>query len=154
MEDKSNKVLYICRANVGRSQVAAALHNHYAPETAESAGVDIGEVKADTLDEWDGANVVIDVMRDRGFDIAKNHRHQIEREEALKFGTLIVMAEVETRPLYLLGFNNAEIWDVEDLKDKNRTQAEEIVDDIDQRVQRLILRLGDCASCMPPLPAS
>jgi len=134
----NDKVLYVCRANMGRSQVAASLHNHYAPGRAESAGTQIDEISADYIEQWNGSNIVIEAMRKRGIDISQNRRRQIDREKAANFGKVIIMAELDARPLYLLGFDNATIWNIADLKDLKLSEADEVINEIDRRVKIVV----------------
>lgn len=140
--DISGKVLYVCRANRGRSQVAEALHNHYLPDTADSAGTQADEVDAEFLGDWEGAAVVINAMRKRNLDISANTSRQIDREQAMRYGKVIIMAELNARPLYLLGFDNAVLWDIPDLKDKDIEEADKIIDDIDKRVRTVVIEMS------------
>lgn len=94
------KVLFICRANVGRSQAAMELYNQLYPGNADSAGT-IVDNPGERLIDRKGAVNIIEVMREDGIDMSDNTRKQLDISMVNQYDKLIVMAEKDTIPEWL-----------------------------------------------------
>lgn len=67
------KVLFICRANIGRSQIAKALFDKINKEKSESAGSKVNEERQKMkLGEVVGAENVNECMKKEGIDISQS----------------------------------------------------------------------------------
>src|SRR5882724_5704942 len=86
------KVLFICRANAGRSQMAEAFYNNMTgTNDATSAGVDLkNSVKGDdpSLPE-----LVIKVMEEVGINVSQNRRDYITKEMVEVADKVIVITD-------------------------------------------------------------
>jgi protein-tyrosine-phosphatase len=116
------KILFVCRANIGRSQVAEALFRHMVP-TAHvfSAGTKVvskdGISRHGTLlKETPGAEKVLSVLEEIGIDHSKSLRTQLEEGMLADVDRIIVMAEPENIPSYLSSHPKFVYWEVPDLK--------------------------------------
>jgi len=95
------KILFVCRGNVGRSTMAAALFTKYSGIKAFSAGTKVLENENQKIKEIPLAEPVIRFMKKEGINVAENTRTQLTLEMIPEFDKIIVMAEPETIPEYL-----------------------------------------------------
>jgi arsenate reductase (thioredoxin) len=130
------KYLFVCRANVGRSQAAMGLYNSNHSEKSESAGT-ITHFQDVVLKDREGAENIVQAMNELGIDISNNKPRQITSELVNDFDKVIVMAEPETIPDWLKNNPKAEIWTIEDAKDQDIETTRKIVQQIKSKVSVL-----------------
>ena len=130
------KYLFVCRANVGRSQAAMALYNATHTELSESAGT-ITQAHTVALKDREVAKNIIFVMKEHGIDISENIPQQITEEMVDNFDKVVVMAEPESIPDWLKSHPKTEIWDIQDAKGQDIETTRKIVNQIQERVNRL-----------------
>ena len=130
------KVLFICRANVGRSQAAMEFYNQLAPGQGASAGT-IVDAPGETLKERPGAIPIIIVMREYSMDMSDNTRTQLTETMLDDYEKLVVMAEPETVPEWLANNPKTVIWNIEDPKGQSLEKTREIATQIKARVEEL-----------------
>ncbi|HEY1064285.1 MAG TPA: low molecular weight phosphatase family protein [Candidatus Saccharimonadales bacterium] len=136
------KVLFVCWANVGRSQMAAALYNQMTnSQDADSAGTEV-DVPGETLLERRqrrGGTAPIDVMADKGFDVSNAQRTQLTPEMLDNYDLIVSMAQKEYTPDWLSSHAHYRYWDIKDPggKDYNATLA--AYDEIEPKVKALTL---------------
>lgn len=120
------EVLFVCRANIGRSQTAAEFYNEL-----EGAGTSAGtkvDAPGEQLHQQPVAKTIIEVMlREYGIDMSANTRKQVSPEMLDGYKAVVVMAEPEHTPEWLAEHPQARIWEVEDPKDKSEEKTAEIV---------------------------
>jgi arsenate reductase (thioredoxin) len=121
-------VLFVCTHNAGRSQMAHAFFEKYAPDDvrAESAG----QHPADR--PWPE---VVEAMREVGIDISGRRPKRIDLEMQLHADWAITLNCSAACP-YVAG--KVEDWDVEDPRGKPLPEVRAIRDDIEKRVKDLI----------------
>lgn len=119
-------VLFICRANAGRSQVAEAFYNDITgTNDAISAGVDLkNSTKGDDPSIPD---LVIEVMEEAGLDISEKLRKNVT-PEMVESAEMVVLITDYPMPDYVLRHKNIIDWS--DIPDAVRTPIES------QRVMR------------------
>jgi len=130
------KILFICRANVGRSQAAAALYNEIHPNDAESAGTLVSNPSI-ALRDREKANTIINVLLENGIDISNNHPRQVDESLVEKFEKLIVMAEPESIPNWLGSNPKTIVWTIQDPKDQDIDTTRKIVNIIHSKIKEL-----------------
>lgn len=123
------KVLFVCRANVGRSQMAAAFYNELDPGNAFSAGTIVDE-PGQLLKDRPGAANAITAMQEEVIDIAHNRRRQLEPKGLSGYDRIVVLAEPESVPDWLSLAPNAEFWEVDDPKGQDMETTRKIRDHI------------------------
>lgn len=134
------KVLFVCQANVGRSQVAMELFCQLGGE-ADSAGTKV-DLPGTTLAERPGAATVVAILRnDYDIDMIHNMRTQINRDLLTSYDVLIVMAEIETVPTWLLEDSRMRYWKIDDPKCQDDMTTRRIVDEVKARVDSLAVEL-------------
>jgi len=132
------KVLFVCRGNVGRSQMAAVLFNKYSGIKTFSAGTKPVEEKNQKIKDIPIAEPVIRFMKKEGIDVSENARTQLTPEMVQEFDKIIVMAEPETIPEYLSNSNKMEFWDIEDPKGMDDEGYERIISQIKSKLKQFI----------------
>ena len=130
------KVLFVCRANVGRSQAGTALYNQIHPGDADSAGT-IVDNPDEKLGDKKGAENIIEVMLEHGIDVVSNTRTQINENMINQYDKVIVMAEPKTIPDWLRDSPKTEIWTIQDAKDQDIETTRRIVGEIEEKVKIL-----------------
>ena len=109
------KVLFVCRGNIGRSQMAMEFYNKLHGSGAESEGT-IVEPDKQRLGDRPGARVVIEAMKELGIDMSDNISSQLAESTLKNYDKVIVMAEPETIPQWLRENPKTTIWNIEDPK--------------------------------------
>ncbi|MFA5392487.1 MAG: low molecular weight phosphatase family protein [Candidatus Paceibacterota bacterium] len=132
------KILFVCKGNVGRSTIAAALFTKYSGIKAFSAGTMVLENENQKIKEVLLAEPLIRFMKKEGIDVAENTRTQLTPEMVQKFDKIIVMAEPETIPEYLSKSDKMEFWDIENPKGMNDEGYEKIISQIKSKLQQFI----------------
>jgi protein-tyrosine-phosphatase len=111
----SEKYLYVCKNNVGRSQMAMTIHNLEKPGTAESAGVEVDEPGGLVKDWRGGPEAIMAAMEEIGLPIGENSRTQYTDDLAKKFGRVIFILTVEQIPDYIdLEEDRVIYWAIDD----------------------------------------
>jgi arsenate reductase (thioredoxin) len=123
------KVLFVCLHNAGRSQMSQALFEREAggAHTAASAGT----TPADRVHPE-----VIEVMRERGFDLADRRPRLLTRELAADADIVVTMGCGDECP-FIPGKRYID-WDLPDPKGRQIDEVRAIRDDIARRVRELI----------------
>jgi protein-tyrosine-phosphatase len=130
------KVLFVCRANVGRSQAAMEFYNQIVPGHGGSAGTLVNK-PGQKLKDHLGAPFIIEAMKEHGADMSDNERTQVTESMLNDYDKVVVMAEPETIPEWLASNPKTLIWTIEDAKDKPMDKTREIAFEIKKRVEKL-----------------
>ncbi|MEK7194586.1 MAG: low molecular weight phosphatase family protein [Patescibacteria group bacterium] len=143
------RVLFICRGNVGRSQVAEVIFNKLAKgkHLAVSAGTIVinPEGKSQdgvTLKDVPGAEKVLTALSEIGIDASENKRSQLSPEMLDTADKVIVMAEKDTIPDYLSKNSEFTYWELKDPKKESLEFMRDIRDQIQVLVKELINTLS------------
>ena len=147
--DKSSKILFVCNANVVRSQMAQAFYNHFTKtQNADSAGVNAEKYSTDeipTVADFDAHLVaknldplaVIDLMREKGIEVGASQRTQLTKDMLRDYDLVINIANRSQTPDWLKG-DNVVWWKIEDPHAENRELTKLACDEIEKRVKKLI----------------
>ena len=142
------KFLFICRGNVGRSQIAEALCQKKIAETAhdpdivyevESAGTQLSGKEQPLGELRPATDNVIEVMQEIGIDISGHIRKQVTESMAQSADQIIlVVDEHDPLPEYLLDSPKILKWHIPDPKGQSleftretRNQIKELIDTIE-----------------------
>jgi arsenate reductase (thioredoxin) len=127
------KILFVCVENAGRSQMAEAFATKYGKDTLIASSA--GNKPAAKVNP-----VVVEVMKEKGIDISKNEPKEITARMAMD-ADLIVTMGCNAQGICPGPFFKPTIdWQLEDPKGKPLEKVREIRDDIDRRVQALIVQ--------------
>jgi arsenate reductase (thioredoxin) len=132
---KSEKIiLFVCVENAGRSQMAEGFFNKSPPEgyRAISAGTKpVSQINP----------VVIDVMREVGFDISNQKSKEITEDMMRNSFKTVNMGCMDKESCPTIFLPNVIDWNLEDPKGKSFERVREIRDEIDQRVKELVANI-------------
>ena len=123
------EVLFVCVQNAGRSQMAAALLDHYAEGRVHVRSA--GSAPADQLNP----NVVA-AMTELGIDLSKEFPKPMTDEVVKAADAVITMGCGDACPIY--PGKRYEDWEVADPVEADLDGVRRIRDDIDERVRRLL----------------
>jgi len=147
--NEHSKVLFVCNANVVRSQMAQAFYNHFTKtQNADSAGVNAEKyptAKIPTVADFDAHLVaknldplaVIDLMREKGIEVGASQRTQLTKDMLRDYDLVVNIANRSQTPDWLKG-DNVVWWKIEDPHAENRELAKLACDEIEKRVKKLI----------------
>ena len=122
-------VLFLCIHNSGRSLAAKVLLDHYARGRVQVRSA--GSEPADQLNPS-----VVAVLQERGLDTTKEFPKPLTDDDARAADVVVTMGCGDTCPYYP-GKRYLD-WDLEDPAGLPPDRVRPIVDDIDDRVQRLL----------------
>lgn len=123
------EVLFVCVQNAGRSQMAAALLDHYAEGRVHVRSA--GSAPADQINP----NVVA-AMSELGVDMSKEFPKPMTDEVVKAADAVVTMGCGDACPIY--PGKRYEDWEVDDPADADLDGVRRIRDDIDERVRRLL----------------
>jgi arsenate reductase (thioredoxin) len=133
-------VLFLCTHNAGRSLAARILLDHYA-----HGRVDVRSAGSEPAGELNPS--VVAVLRERGLDPSQDFPKPLTAELAQESDVVVTMGCGDTCPLYP-GKRYVD-WDLEDPAGLPVEDVRPIVDEIDRRVQQLLVELvgGGAIGC-------
>lgn len=132
------KRLFVCKANVGRSQAAMELYRQRGGQ-ADSAGTRVNK-PGTTLAERPSAATIVQVMRDDySIDMIHNIRTQLTRSGTKGYDSIIMMAQTETVPKWAFKDHRVTFWDIDDAKGFGTSATRTIVHKIKSKVDTLPL---------------
>ena len=108
------KVLFICMANVGRSQMAEAIFNNMSDgrAVAKSAGVNAARHEGERLKE--AGPKVVACMEEIGLDVSEKISKKLTEEMINDANIVVSMVQKEELPIYAQNHKKLILWDVED----------------------------------------
>jgi len=136
------KILFVCKANVGRSQMAEAFYEkYYDNKNLKSAGYAPGDWVGRTLDSTRYVKVCMD---EEGIDLRKKVSKAIE-EKMVNWADKIIVFDSKKAdwPDYLRNSDKVEIWETEDPGGKDLEIHRIVRDQIKERIRGLIGKLKD-----------
>jgi arsenate reductase len=122
-------VLFVCVHNAGRSQMAAALLDHYAEGRVHVRSA--GSTPADEINP-----VVVAVMDEVGIDLSKEFPKPLTTDAVEAADVVVTMGCGDACPVFP-GKSYLD-WELEDPSDKDVAAVRRIRDEIDQRVRMLV----------------
>lgn len=120
-------VLFACVHNAGRSQIAAALFNHYA-DPAKARAISAGTHPAERVHPE-----VVTAMRTRGIDLSSNTPQKLTETLASTANWLITMGCGDECPV-VPGTSRAD-WPLDDPRGQPPEKVDAIIDTIDKLVR-------------------
>lgn len=127
------KILFICKGNVGRSQMAMEFLNKSSKNhKSVSAGITVGEHEKEHLHE-----LVIKSMSKLGYDLSKNTRKQLNPQMVKEADKIIIITENKDLPSYI-DMTKSTFWNVGDAKGKSLEFHNKMRDEIKKLVGGLI----------------
>jgi arsenate reductase (thioredoxin) len=129
MAEDVPEVLFVCVQNAGRSQMGAAMLDHYAGGRAHARSA--GSEPANEVNP-----AVVEAMAELGVDISKELPKPITDEVVRAVDVVITMGCGDACPIY--PGKRYEDWEVDDPAEADLEGVRRIRDEISQRVRRLL----------------
>jgi protein-tyrosine-phosphatase len=123
------EVLFVCVHNAGRSQMAAALLDHYAHGRVKVRSA--GSIPANEINP-----AVAAVMDEIGIDLSKEFPKPLTDDAARAADVIVTMGCGDACPFF--PGKRYEDWELEDPAGKSADQIRPIRDEIDRRVNALL----------------
>ncbi len=144
----SKKVLFVCYANIGRSQVAQACFDQLSQYDSDSAGIGVDEAIARRNNPSGKMKDVRDqrsveyIRKAFGVDISERERQQLTPEMVDEADLVIVIAEKNTWPDYLQEGGKVVFWDIPDAYGHDDNFANDVYRQVQDRVELLVKEIG------------
>jgi protein-tyrosine-phosphatase len=126
------KILFVCVENAGRSQMAEAFAYKYGKDKFEASSA--GNKPSDKVNP-----VVVDALKEKGIDISQNRPKLLTFQMAQDADLIVTMGCNDQGICPGPFFKPTVDWKLEDPKGKPIEKVREIRDDIERRVQNLII---------------
>ncbi|HYT78783.1 MAG TPA: arsenate reductase ArsC [Actinomycetota bacterium] len=131
------EVLFVCLHNAGRSQMAAALLDHYAQGRVHVRSA--GSTPAAEIDP-----AVVEAMAELGIDISRELPKRLEDEVVRDADVVITMGCGDACPVY--PGKRYRDWELPDPAGRSVDEVRPIRDEIDRRVRALLGELVGASS--------
>ncbi len=139
----TTKVLFVCKSNFGRSQIAEAIFSRLSQKhKATSAGTEKGRVTGHNLKDFPEHLNLFICMDEIGIDIRENLSKLLTPGAVRDADKIIVMAEKDTWPDYLKRSDRVAFWDIEDMCGQSLDSFREVRDQIKSLVENLVKEIG------------
>ena len=136
-------VLFLCRANSGRSQWAAAAFNALSTKhTATSAGTDVAEQGREGTSLEDTAQSVLVSAKEAGLDLSRARRHQVTPAMVDQAERVVVITAPADCPDFVRRSPKTIFWDIPDAKGTDYKTHCRIRDAVLERVRELVKEIG------------
>ena len=142
------KLLFLCVANVGRSQVADACFKTISRHESDSAGIAVNEKIAQRklpsrkLKDVPNQRAVEFIRREFGLDVGEKERQQLTPEMIDAADLVIVIAEKEQWPDYLKESEKIVFWDIPDPVGQADDLADALLRQVQGKVEQLVAKIG------------
>lgn len=132
------KILFLCRGNVGRSQIAEFLMKKKFGDRYEviSAGTKLSGPEEEIGNLVPAIQEVLDVMNEEQIDVSKAIRKQVTEDMVNNSDIVIALLEDEELPEYLVDSPKLVRWYIVDPKGKDLDETRRIKDEIKELISQ------------------
>ncbi len=142
------KILFVCYANAGRSQVAEAFFNQLSQHKAESAGTRVDKLLTERkpatrmVKHAAGGQSVIAYMSGEGIDVSENTRSQLTPKMVDETDKVVVITAKESWPKFLLESEKVTFWDIPNAVGMTPEATRVVYDQVKEHVKELVDGIG------------
>lgn len=143
-------VLFVCVANVGRSQMAEAFFNRQSRHRGVSAGTQVGDQAGQNLRDRSRVpaasstpgNMLRIMQEEEGLDLYHNLRKQLTPDLVDRADRVIVMCETDPYPAYLSNNPKVTFWNIPDLYGAPYTSVQQLKEELKRHIEQLVGEIG------------
>ena len=142
------KVLFVCQANIGRSQVAQVYFNKLSKHDSDSAGMGVDEnvarlaLPSRKIEDVPGQRSVLYIQREFGVDASETESTQLTPEMLDEADRVIIINERDRWLNYVKEGGKVVHWDIPDSLGMEDESAFDVYREIRQRVEELVREIG------------
>ncbi len=144
----STKVLFVCFANIGRSQVARACFDQLSQYDSDSAGIGVGQqlarrnLTSRKLKDLRDQRSVEYIRKAFGVDISDKESQQLTPEMVHAADLVILIVEKDRWPDYLQEGGKVVFWDIPDPVRQDDGFVYDVFRQVQNRVEQLVKEIG------------
>jgi len=128
-------ILFVCKWNQGRSQIAEALYKKYFPKnSAVSVGTHTTKHNS-SVPLSKCAPLVVRVLNQWDIDVNNKYPKRLTQEYAKNADVIVVLCDMSNLPLYLLGNPKVTHWPIDDPDGKGYEYHVVMRDKIDKLIK-------------------
>ncbi|MFQ6028726.1 MAG: low molecular weight phosphatase family protein [Dehalococcoidia bacterium] len=141
-------VLFVCNANIGRSQVAQVYFDQLSSHQSSSAGMAVDELMArqglpskklkDARNQWSQEYI----RQEFGVDLSERERQQLTPQLIDEADLVVVINEKANWPHYLEEGGKVVFWDIQDGLGQTDDAIYQIYAEVRQKVEDLVGEIG------------
>ena len=141
-------VLFVCQANIGRSQVAQACFDQLSSHESSGAGMAVDKITANgnwaskKIKDVPNPRSLEYIKREFGLDISDRERRQLTPEMMDEADLVVVINDKANWPDYVSEGGKVVFWDIRDGVGQADEAAYEISGQVRERVQELVQEIG------------
>jgi protein-tyrosine-phosphatase len=142
------KVLFVCQANIGRSQVAQVCFDQLSSHESSGAGMAVDEIIANgnlsgnRLKDVPNPRSVEYIKREFGVDVSDRERRQLTPEMLDEADMVIVINNKANWPDYVTEGGKVVFWDIRDGAGQANGSTYQIYAQVRQKVEDLVQEIG------------
>ncbi len=142
------KVLFVCHANIGRSQVAQVYFAQLSSHDSSGAGMAVDEITASRnmpgkkLRDVPNPRSVEYIKREFSVDISERERRQLTPQMMDAADLVIVINEKDKWPDYITEGGKVVFWDIRDGVGQADDVTYHIYGQVKQKVEELVQEIG------------
>jgi len=135
------KVLFVCRSNVGRSQIAATFFRRFSKNGVDSAGLAVKPSEEGELPPQ-----IIRFMKRGGYDVFKYKRKRLTKDMIRRADRIIILLTPSERRVYVSKFiknlSKVTFWNVKDPRWSPYSTQVRVHERIKKLVKELVKEIG------------
>lgn len=142
------KVLFVCQANIGRSQVAQTCFDQLSSHESSGAGMAVDEITAKgnwpskKLKDVPNQRSVEYIKREFGVDISDRERRQLTPQLMDEADMVVVINDKANWPHYVTEGGKVVFWDIQDGVGQADEAAYQIFGQVRNKVEGLVKEIG------------
>jgi len=131
-------ILFICRHNRFRSKVAEAIAKNLT-KNIKHINIKSAGIKLDTLRLFIANNVLLS-LKEKNYPYKNEKPRKINEQDIIWADKIIIVADNVSKETFPK--EKTEVWEISDTDEKNKKEIKEIMNQIEDKVKELLIRLN------------
>lgn len=142
------KVLFVCHANIGRSQVAQVCFDQLSSHESSSAGMAVDELIASRnlpsrkLKDVPNRRTMDYIKSEFGVDLSERERQQLTPQLMDEADRVVIINDKAFWPDYVVEGGKVVYWDIQEPLGQPEDTVQHIFSEVRQRVEELVNEIG------------